>query len=371
MTATPISGTFVPLQTYDKIIYGPGTVTELQTEVETLGGKKVAIVTGKSLNATTVIPRIQAILGDKLVGTFPEITQHAPIEQINAGVEFMLEKQVDLIVSVGGGSPIDATKVIIKFLAEKKEGHFIPHIAIPTTLSSAAFGAGAAYIDANGKKSNTAHPKIVPRVTILDSELTLFTVDNLWLSSGIKAVDHAVETLYSRDNQPNPVDDALAIEALRKLFENLPKSKANPEDLVSRQELQIASFLSWFPSKQVKSGLSHEMGRILGAQYKIVHGITSCICLPAVMRHKAKTVPRQLARVTRAIDPQNATNDDMKDALHAADLVQNLIKSLGLVSKLKDFAVKETDLPVIQQRVLEKHVSEDGDSINHILKEIY
>jgi len=157
MAATPLSGQFVPLQTYDKLIYGPGTITELAPEVENLGGTKVAVVTGKSLNATTVIPRIQAILGEKHVGTFAEITQHAPIDQIQKGVSLLVEKQVDLLVSVGGGSAIDAAKLMIKFLADET-GQHIPHIAIPTTLSSAAFSAGAGYTDAEGKKNKHSPP---------------------------------------------------------------------------------------------------------------------------------------------------------------------------------------------------------------------
>jgi len=221
------------------------------------------------------------------------------------------------------------------------------------------------------KKTNTAHPNLVPRITILDCEVTLFTADNLWLSTGINAVEHAVETLYARDSQPNPVDDPLVLEAIRKLFENLPKSKEDPQDLVARQELQLASFLCRFPSKQVKTGLSYELGRIVGAQYNIIHGITSCICLTAVMRHKAKTVARQLARITRTIAAEQATNNDEEDALLAADLVQKLISDLGLVSKLKDFAVQEADLPIIHQRVLDKLVNEDAQALTQILKDIY
>jgi alcohol dehydrogenase class IV len=141
--------------TLSKVVYGRGTTSRLPELLESLNASKAFIVTGSSLQTKTpVISQIEAILGDKHVATFSKIGQHAPVEAIREAADQAATAGVDVFISVGGGSPIDSVKgmelgrvvltvVIIHTLQNKSGGSFIPHIAIPTTLSVAGIASPA------------------------------------------------------------------------------------------------------------------------------------------------------------------------------------------------------------------------------------
>jgi alcohol dehydrogenase len=164
----------------------------------------------------------------------------------------------------------------------------------------------------------------------------------LWLSTGIRALDHAVETLYAPGT--HPINDILALEAIRKLFTYLPRSKAHPDDLNARTELQLAAWMSFFGEVNTRMGLSHNLGRRIGASYDVPHGITSCILLPHVMRALAPRHVQPLLRITQALQLTDDKSDDLKAALGAADAVQGLVRRLGLPQHLQDVGVEASEL---------------------------
>jgi len=241
-----VSGTYsyTALQT---IRYGPGCISDLPMLMDRFSAKRAMILTGKSLKTKTdVIKNIEKLLGDKHAVTFSEIGQHAPVEGIEDGLKAFTDSGADIIISVGGGSPIDSAKVISS-LHNDKHGSFIKSIAVPTTLAAAEFTMNGGYTK-DKKKTGVAGPELVPAAVILDAELSLSTPEKLWLSTGMRAVDHAVEALY-RPHVPPPVK-VLAYAAVVTLFKELRACKANPKDVETRQALQIAAWESLFPYKQ-------------------------------------------------------------------------------------------------------------------------
>jgi alcohol dehydrogenase class IV len=164
----------------------------------------------------------------------------------------------------------------------------------------------------------------------------------LWLSSGIRALDHAVETLYAPS--AHPINDVLALEGLHRLFVNLPRTAQRPDDLDVRTALQIAAWMSFFGQINTPMGLSHNLGRRIGATYGVPHGITSCITLPHVMRHFARRHTAALAAIGRTIQAAEAGADDLDAALFAADAAADLIARLGLPHRLSDVGIAEGDL---------------------------
>src|SRR4028119_1704132 len=172
-----------------------------------------------------------------------------------------------MLVSVGGGSVVDGTKAVARQLG------YPAQVAVPTTLSGAEWAHRVGVTDeAAGKKSGFADPQAVPPVVLLDPDATVFTPERLWLSTGIRALDHAVEGfLYGGDH---PVTDVTGLEGARRLMDLLPISKARPEDLGARAELQVAAWLSYFGPLNTPMGLSHELGRRIGASYNVPHGGT-------------------------------------------------------------------------------------------------
>ncbi|CAF1389688.1 unnamed protein product, partial [Didymodactylos carnosus] len=192
--------------------------TELPEQMKGLNGSKAYIITGHSLKTKTpVVSQIESILGSSHAGTSSSIQQHAPIKGINEAMEAVEQTGADILISVGGGSPIDAAKVIIYRLHEKNPGIWLPHIAIPTTLSAAECNVIAGYTSEDGRKLSVQDPHLSPSAIIYDAELAKYTPQKLWLSSGMRAVDHSIEILYHPEALDIPTK-RLALEALRDLY---------------------------------------------------------------------------------------------------------------------------------------------------------
>jgi maleylacetate reductase len=193
----------------------------------------------------------------------------------------------------------------------------VPQIAVPTTLSAGEFSAIAGVTDERTRvKELFRHPMIIPRTVILDPLLTVHTPEWLFLSTGIRAVDHCVEGICSR--AANPYADAQALRGLALLARGLPRVKDNPQDLEARLDCQMGAWLSMGPlAAGVPMGASHGIGYVLGAVFDIPHGHTSCIMLPAVMRwNKSANADRQ-ALVAAAMDHPGEDAGEVLDAFIA------------------------------------------------------
>ncbi|PWN35674.1 Dehydroquinate synthase-like protein [Meira miltonrushii] len=274
-----------------RVFWGPNCLESALPDALSLvsKNKKALIITGRSLDKKTdVVRQVEKVLGPAHAGTFANIGQHAPIADIRQVVEQVRQQKADVLVAVGGGSPIDSAKAVAFLLQQENaeqhkpasdERDFLPIIAIPTTLSVAETTQNAGYTSEEGNKTGASHPAIVPRVIIYDAALTLATPERLWLSSGMRAVDHAIELLYRPGDSGILLSTALG--SIRELFYLLPATKKQPENLEIRQKLQLACFQSLWPEgRKGALGLSHGLGHALGAKYAIPHGITSCLTLP-------------------------------------------------------------------------------------------
>lgn len=349
----------------EHIIYGPGSLAGLADEVTRLAGKRAFVITGQSLaTQTDIVSRVEQGLGALHAGTFSGIHQHTPKSDVALAVRQVQATYADVLISVGGGSPIDATKAVALTLSQER-GIFLAHIAIPTTLSAAEFSHLVGVTDEEANiKTGFAHTQVTPRSVLLDAELTLPTPMTLWLSTGIRSLDHAVETLYASGT--HPINDVLALEAIRKLFEYLPRSKFKPDDLHARTELQFAAWMSFFGEVNTPMGLSHNLGRRIGASYNVPHGITSCIMLPHVMRAMASRYPIPLSRMARTLMRLPDEMDTSDTALKAADAVSSLVKRLGLPQHLKEVGVPEADLQTIASTTPSRGI--EVEEIEEILK---
>ncbi|KAF8070522.1 alcohol dehydrogenase IV [Lyophyllum atratum] len=379
-----LSGFYGWTDTLKGVYYGPGsTTTALPKLLDTLAIKKALVVTGKTLNdKTDVVKEVENLLKEHGAygTTFYEIGQHSPISGIRRAIEIFRQYQCDGIVSVGGGSPIDASKAILYFLQKETGGPTLFQIAIPTTLSAAEYSIGAGYTDDQGNKVAVSSQKLAPAGIILDAELTLTTPERLWLSTGIRALDHTVgnksytETLY-RPLVPVPVK-ALCYIAMAELFTYLPLSKTDPQAIDVRQKLQIASWMSLWPMKLEKYsalGLSHALGHKLGATYGIPHGITSCITLAPTVALKAEIAPKEdkelLARALFYLQ-QPSTGSTDGDVRRLSSLIQRLVADLGLESKLSDYKVPKEDLPRIAAGALGSQDHPDLPRVAEMLKHL-
>jgi maleylacetate reductase len=321
------------------IHWGSGSVAQLEAELARLDATRVALVTTRSLlehvDALPLKPVTTVVIG-----------QHAPMSQIDAGVE--QASDADAIVSFGGGSAIDAAKIISVRLA-KGDGPAIPHLAIPTTLSVAELAAGAGYTNEAGDKAGMRDPRLMVKTVIYDAELTLATPAQLWLSTGIRALDHAVEGFLAPGE--HPFNDVMALEAIRRLFDSLPRAKDAPEDLDVRTENQLAAWFSFTLPGASAGGLSHTMGKQIGARHGIPHGVTSCLLLPHVMRYLAEKAPDRMGQLSRAMGGR------------PADRVHDLIAKLGLPQHIAECGIGEPELRQAAGELADKYPAADLESI--------
>jgi alcohol dehydrogenase class IV len=269
------------------------------------------------------------LLGGRHAGTFAAVGQHTPGGTVERAASQAEAGAADLLVAVGGGSVIDGTKAVARQLGYPEQ------VAIPTTLSGAEWAHRVGVTDeSEGRKIGFADAQTVPPVVILDPEVTVYTPATLWLSTGIRALDHAVEGyLYGGDH---PITDVTGLEGARRLMEYLPLSKRAPDDLEARLELQLASWLAYFGPINTPMGLSHELGRRIGASYGVPHGITSCI----VLAPSLEVVGERIA-------------DERWHELSAAlggeppERISTLVQNLGLPTTLREVGVPEGDLESI------------------------
>ena len=335
----------------ERVHFGPKVLRELAGELDRIGSKKPFLVTGKSVSEKTdLVSRVERASGRKLAGVYSRIKQHAPESGIRAATEEAKSSGADSLISLGGGSPIDSTKIVVKELSRDFQDPAIPHLAIPTTLSAAEFSHVAGMTDEKmNRKTGFRDVRMTPRIVFLDPELTIQTPLWLWASTGVRSLDHAVEAVYSAKHQPYV--DTLALTAIHLLFENLKASTSNPAGLASRLSCQIAAWMSFAGALSVGTGLSHAIGRVIGATWNIPHGITSCLTLAEVMRMEATRNPERLMMIARAEGKSVDGVPIGKAAMSAADGVSQLVQDLGLSERLRDYGIKKEDLSMIAREV--------------------
>jgi alcohol dehydrogenase class IV len=335
--------TYLPIE---RVHFGAGSIAKLRAELDKIGSERPFVITGRTIaSKTDLVRRVEHAAGRNLSGVFSGIRQHAPESGIKLATKEAIDAKADSLISLGGGSPIDSTKIVVKDVSENFHHQALPHLAIPTTLSAAEFSHAAGMTDEKLKrKTGFRDVRMVPRIIFLDPELTLPTPGWLWASTGIRGLDHAVEAVYSSKHQP--FVDSLALAAIRILFGNLKRSIQDPIDLKSRLACQVAAWMSDAGALSVGTGMSHSIGRVMGATWNIPHGITSCLTLAEVMRTEANRNPQRLISIAAA-EGKTINGPAEEVAKSAADGVDELVHELGLSKRLRDYGIKKDDFPSI------------------------
>jgi maleylacetate reductase len=337
----------------EAVVFGRPAAEALGEEVSRLGAERVFLMASGTLNrSTNEIAKLQQALGPRFAGIFDRMPPHTPRSAVIAAASAAREAGADLLVTIGGGSVTDGGKAVQLCLANDVStpealDAFRPvsgpggvlgpapchppsvrQITVPTTLSAGEFSAIAGVTDERRRvKELFSHPQIIPRAVVLDPAVTLHTPEWLWLSTGIRAVDHCVEGICS--GEANPYADAQALHGLALLTRGLPRVKANPADLEARLDCQIGAWLSMGPlGGGVPMGASHGIGYVLGALFDVPHGYTSCVMLPAVMRWNKPANAERQALVAAAM---GHAGEDAGAVLDAFIVGLGMPRSLGAV----------------------------------------
>jgi maleylacetate reductase len=347
----------------DEVVFGEPAADAILTQMDRLSASRAFLmVSGTLRRETDEITKIQAALGPRCAGIFDAMPPHTPREAVIAASEAARAAQADLIVTIGGGSITDGAKAVqlclandvrtvddidriraVKGAIPQMNAPRVRQISVPTTIAGGEFSSIAGVTNQRTRvKEMLAHRLTMPRAVILDPAITVHTPEWLFLSTGIRAVDHCVEGLCSRE--AHPYADAQALKGLALLTQGLPRVKANPRDLDARMDCQIGTWLSTGPlTSGVPMGASHGIGYVLGAAFGVPHGYTSCVMLPAVMRWNK---PANAARQALVADTMGHAGED------AADVLDAFIRSLGMPRSLREVHVSSDHFDSIAKQAM-------------------
>jgi len=357
------------MQAQERVVFGEPVGEALSTEIEQRGARRVFVTSTRSLAKLSDGPlqAVEKALGSLHVGTFSAISSHSPREDVIAGAAAARAARADIIVAVGGGSVVDATKAMLMCLwhgldspaamepyrSGRDDGRIptpmvppadpIRMIAIPTTLSAAEFTPNAGITNSETSfKQSFGHRLLVPLTVILDPEMTRTTPEWLLVSTGIRSVDHAVESYCSPT--ANPATEPLSLQGLRLLHRALPAIVERPGDLAARLDAQFGMWQAIAASiAGAGSGASHGIGYVLGSGYGVPHGHTSCVMLRAVLRWNASFNGERQKALSAAMGAPERP---------ASDLVAELVQRIGQPGNLRALGIKREDLPEIAERAM-------------------
>lgn len=322
------------------------------------------VVTG-SLRRHPLVLKALASLGPAALPVFDGLKPHTPFEVVLALAAAIGRTKPDLILVIGGGSALDAAKIgtlaaaggatdresLLALRAVPDAGGTIrpspvtrpmPILAVPTTLSAAEFGMIAGATDGvTGIKNLYKSDSLAPDIVLFDPWLAGDTPRDLWLSTGVRALDHGIETVLSRD--ANPFTDALALRGLCLLADGLRRS-AGPDGGVEARHLgQQGTWLAGAGIGRIRFGASHGLGHQLGAVAGVPHGLTSCVLLPAVLAYDRPVSEERQRWIAAACGGAGRSADAV---------VRDLIASLGLPTRLSELGVPKDCLPRVAESAL-------------------
>ncbi len=367
---SPLHGNFLLLP-IKNVHYGAGCVRALASTLADHGIQRALLITGNTLaTRTQLVDKVGAAADGRIAAVFHETVQHVHRESVLRAAQAARDCGADGIVSLGGGTPNDTAKAVLLALADDvtSHAHFdrqrvkfsypatvevppvrgstLPMVAVSTTLSGGEFTHFAGITDEQRKvKDLYIDAKLAAKAVFLDAELTLDTPLWLWLSTGMRAVDHCIEALCS--TTAHPFTDGLAAHALRLLNRQLSACKAAPDDLQIRTQAQLAAWMSVCGLANVTVGLSHGIGHQLGARNNVPHGHTSCVMMPAVMAYNQDHVGDRQAWIAELMDRDVHGADGKEAAAAGRDAVAQLVRDLGLPSRLREVGVGREDFAAI------------------------
>lgn len=348
-----------------EIIFGANSIEQLHEAVDRFHWQRLLLCSTGSLRRNGHIGRLESLLGDQLVATYEHVQPHVPDFQVVQASTLAYENEIDAVIGMGGGSPIGMAKAVSLALEEKRTGRLaraafptdqplFPVVAIPTTYAGSEmtpiYGI-THHVNDSTRKVTVTDVKITPKLAIYDPLLTLDLSQSMTASTGINALAHCIEALYSITR--NPLSTAAALSGVRSITSALPRCYAVGDDIEARTEMLQGAFLAGIALSHVSMALHHGLCHTLGGTAGVPHGVANSIMLPHVMRFNLDTTAPQLAQVAEAMGIALAGRSAEAAVEEAIDNIYDLIGQMNLPQHLRDVGVHETDLPHLAQVALQ------------------
>jgi len=348
--------------------FGRGARIELANEIKTRGFKKVLVVTDKSLIECGVTEKVTKVLEEAEIDytVYSEVKPNPTVKNVQDGVKKCKEYGADVIVAVGGGSPIDTAKGISIVMTNPDREDIVslnglsntvnkgmPMIALPTTHGTAAEVTINYVITDEEKqiKMVCVDPHDIPLVAIVDSELMETLPKSIAASTGMDALTHAIEGYITKAH--NTMSDMFHMRAIELIFENLPAA-VNEKDTKAIENMALAQYIAGMGFSNVGLGIVHSMAHQLGAVYDTPHGLANTILLPTVMRFNGEVCADRFREILCHIGRPDAKDLNDQDVINTfVWMIQELSKSVGVTQTVKDTGCKEEDLEMLAEKAME------------------
>jgi alcohol dehydrogenase class IV len=315
-----------------RVVFGAGSLNRLEHEIRALGARKALVLSTPEQRSAAA--KVAAMLGSRAVGVFDRAIMHVPIETARDARETARSLGADCAVAIGGGSTIGLGKAIALDSG-------LPILAIPTTYAGSEmtpiFG-----LTEKGIKKTGRDERVLPRTVIYDPDLTMSLPAVMSVTSGINAIAHAAEGLYSVNT--NPILDLMALEGIAALARALPSITAGRDLPESRSDALYGAWLCGSVLAGVDMALHHKLCHTLGGSFNLPHAETHTIVLPHALAYNAPDAPDALRRIAKALGRDNAPQ-----------AIFDLARDNGAPVALKDIGMKEADLEQTCELAMQNH----------------
>ena len=352
-------------QTTPRILMGPAALARTGDEARRLGARKALVVTDPGVVAAGLAARLEAILDEAGVpwARFDAVEPDPRLEIATAAAAAARAEQADLVIGIGGGSPLDIAKVCAVLAVSAKPvrelfgidqvpGPGLRTILIPTTAGTGSEVTPIAILsDEHEKlKKGIVSPRLFPAAAILDPELTLGMPPAVTAATGLDALIHAVEAFTSKN--AHSISDVLARQAMKLVFGNIRKAYANGEDLPARANMLEGSLLAGMAFANAGVTAVHAFAYPIGAEFHIPHGVAISIMLPPVMEFNLMGNLEKFAEMAEIFgEPLEGLN--LRERAHrTVRALRELVDDLQIPKHLRQFGVGEQHLPVLAQGVM-------------------
>ncbi len=347
-------------------LMGPGCVKEIGRHAKDLGGTKALIVSGKSRHGEELAGDIRKILENAglkatiFAGAEPNPTDSSVME----GAEVYKRESCDMIVAVGGGSPMDCAKavgIVAKNGGRIKDYEGVgkvqkgipPLITVNTTAGTASEMTSFTIITDTERhiKMAIVDPRITPDVAVNDPELMVSMPPALTAATGMDALTHAVEAYVS--TMATPTTDAAAIKSIELVSKYLREAVANGEDIRTRDMMAHAEYLAGIAFNNASLGYVHSMAHQLGGLYNLPHGVCNAILLPYVEMYNKQVCPERFADIAKAMGENIEGLSPEEAADRAIDAIKKIASDIGIPSGLKELGAREEDLEILAEHAMQ------------------
>ena len=342
------------------IYFGAGAIDNLPEYIQNTGIKKPLLVTDPGMLDTAVFPKVEGIL--KAAGieyaVFSKVNPNPLDSDIEKAVAVFKDEDCDGLIGLGGGSALDAAKVVQVIAAhggrvndydisfdgnQNIKGPLSPMIAIPTTAGTGSEVGSCSVITSveQGRKFLVCSPLLRPAIALLDPELTVSLPASLTAGTGMDAFTHCVEALVVKDF--HPMCDAIALKGIEYVAQYLEIAVKEPGNIDARGYMQMAAMMGAV-AFQKDLGAAHSLSHSLSAVSHVPHGLANAICIVPVMKFNKKECLKEYARVAACFGINTFGMSDEKAADKAIEAVADLNERIGIPKTLSKAGVKEDDL---------------------------